>query len=305
MNWLSGVIRKQGYVLLENSRHAMLHAVALSLLPYTAWISVTIIALITLRKGWQQGFVILAPVILANFALSLVSTTVVIALVNALLVFVPCYLAACVLRTTTSWRAVSGLFFLQVLVAVLLLQTFMPDYIMAQYLYLQTVFREVQTDSTLLAFINDKTGLNQMILANYLLGLQAVGVVFSAALSLMLARSVQSQLFYPGGFKSEMLRFRGDKVSLLLMAILLFAASQHSMLAISLVPMLVFYFLLAGLSLSFNIFAKQKLRYSIVLLVATLFLLPFVMLPVYVIFGSLDSLFNFRLYLPAEAVKTV
>ena len=62
MNWLSGVIRKQGYVLLENSRHAMLHAVALSLLPYTAWISVTIIALITLRKGWQQGFVILAPV---------------------------------------------------------------------------------------------------------------------------------------------------------------------------------------------------------------------------------------------------
>jgi hypothetical protein len=305
MNWLSGVIRKQGNLLLENNRHAMLHAVALSLLPYTAWLSVTIIALITLRKGWQQGSTILAPVILANFALSLVSTTAVIALVNALLIFVPCYLAAVVLRKTTSWRAVAGLFFLQVMVVVLLLQTFMPDYIMAQYLYLQTVFREVQTDSTLLAFINDKTGLNQMILANYLLGLQAVGVVFSAVLSLMLARSVQSSLFYPDGFKREMLLFRGDKIGLILMVILLVAASQHSMLAISLVPMLVFYFLLAGLSLSFNIFAKQKLRYSIVLLVATLFLLPFVMLPVYVIFGSLDSLFNFRLYLPAKAAKTI
>ena len=33
-----------------------------------------------------------------------------------------------------------------------------------------------------------------------------------------------------------------------------------------------------------------------VLLLAALFLLPLVMLPVYVIFGLLDSVFNFRLY---------
>lgn len=305
MNWLSGVIQKQGSFLLENNRQAVLLAVALSLLSYTSWLSVAIIALITLRKGWQQGAMVFAPVVLVNMALGLASTTATIALINALLTFMPCYLAAGVLRMTMSWRAVAGVFFLQIMVVVLLLQTLMPEYIMAQYLYMQNIFREVQTDSTLLAFINDKTGLNQLVLANYLLGLQAVGVIFSALLSLMFARSVQSQLFYPGGFKREMLQFRGDKIGLLLMVILLVAASQQSMLAISLVPMLIFYFLLAGLSLSFNIFAKQKMRYSIILLVATLFLLPFIMLPVYVIFGSLDSLFNFRLYLPGEAAKTI
>ncbi len=305
MTWLSGVVRKQGKILLENKWYAMLHAVSLALLPYTAWLSVAIVALVTLRKGWRNGGWLLAPVIAANIALSMASTTAVIAFVNALLMFAPSYLAAVVLRMTTSWRAVAGVFFLQVVVAVSLLQLFMPDFIMAQYLYLQSVLREGQIESALLTFINDKAGVNQLILANYLLGLQAVGVVFSACIPLMLSRSVQSQLFYPGGFRHEMLLFRGDKMGFLLLITLLMAASQHSLLAIGLLPLLIFYFLLAGLSLSFNLFAKQKPRYSVALLVAPLFLLPFIMLPVYVIFGSLDSLFNFRLYLSSDAGKTI
>ena len=217
----------------------------------------------------------------------------------------PGYLAACVLRLTVSWRAVAGLFFLQVLVAVLLLHLFVPEFIMAQYVYLQSVLREVQTDNALLAFINDKTVSNQLVLASYFLGLQAVGVVFSASLSLACARFIQSQFFYPGGFRQEMLNFRGDKIGLLLLIILFIATSQQNVLAMSLLPMLIFYFLLAGLSLIFNIFAKQKPLRTLILLVATIVLMPFVMLPVYVIFGSLDSLFNFRLYLPTDAGKTI
>ena len=305
MTWLSGLIRKQSQYLLSNNRHAMLRAIILALLPFTVWLSVALIALVTLRKGWREGGRLLVPVILITFALPLARTTPMVSLVNALLTFVPCYLAACVLRSTTHWRAVAGLFFLQVFAAVLLLQVFMPDLILAQYLYFQTVLRELQTESTLLAFINDTASLNQTIFASYLLGLQAVGVVFSAGLSLMFARSIQSQLFYPGGFKQEVLAFRGDKVGLILFVVLLVAAKQHSMVAMSLLPLLIFYFLLAGLSLSFNILAKQWPRYTGILLVSTLFLLPFVMLPVYVIFGSLDSVFNFRLYLPSDAGKTI
>jgi len=64
-----------------------------------------------------------------------------------------------------------------------------------------------------------------------------------------------------------------------------------------------FYFLLAGLSLGFSVLARKTLMGSLLLLVVPLVLLPFVMLPVYVIFGSLDSLFNFRLYLPTGAGK--
>ena len=305
MTWLSGLIRKQGLLMLDNNRHAMLHAIALALLPYTAWLSLAIVALVTLRKGCREGGWLLVLVTFANFMLSAFSASASISLINALLTFMPGYLAACVLRLTVSWRAVAGLFFLQVLVAVLLLHLFVPEFIMAQYVYLQSVLREVQTDNALLAFINDKTVSNQLVLASYFLGLQAVGVVFSASLSLACARFIQSQFFYPGGFRQEMLNFRGDKIGLLLLIILFIATSQQNVLAMSLFPMLIFYFLLAGLSLIFNIFAKQKPLRTLILLVATIVLMPFVMLPVYVIFGSLDSLFNFRLYLPTDAGKTI
>jgi hypothetical protein len=305
MTWLNGFIRKQGQLLLDNNRYAMLHAIALALLPFTAWLSVVIIAFVTLRKGLRDGGWLLVAVTMVTFALSLLSSTAGISLVDALLTFVPCYLAACMLRLTTSWRAVARIFFLQVVVIVLLLQMLMPDFIMAQYLYLESVLRAVQTENSLLEFINDKSVLNQSVIANYLLGLQAVGVVLSASFSLMFARSVQSQLFCPGGFKQEMLAFRADKIGLFLLLVLVIAASQQSGFAMNLLPILLFYFLLAGLSLSFTVLAKQKSRYTGVLLIATLFLLPFIMLPVYVIFGSLDSLFNFRLYLPADAGKTI
>ena len=305
MTRLNGFIRNQGQFLLENKRHAMLYAVALALLPYTAWLSVAVVALVTLRRGWCDGGWLLILGITAYFASSLASTTASSAFVNALLTFMPCYLAACVLGFTASWRAVVGVFFLQVVVAVLLLQTFVPEFITAQYLYFQATLREIQSEGALLALINDKTSLNQIVLANYLLGVQAVAIVFSASVSLILARSGQSQLFYPGGFRREMLTFRGDRIGLLLLAIMFIAAHQQNVFAMCLLPILMFYFVLAGLSLSFNVLAKQRPLSALILLVSTLLLLPFIMLPVYIIFGSLDSIFNLRLYLPSDAGKTI
>ncbi len=305
MAWLGGLIRKQGQFLLENERYAILHAAILALLPYTAWLSVASVVLVTLRRGWRKGGLLLAPAFSAYFSLTFSSTTLVIALINATLVFMPAYLAACVLRLTTSWRAVAGAYFLQIVVAVVILQMYMPDFIVAQYLYIQAALRELQSDSVLLTLVNNKAGLNQAVLGSYLLGLQTIGIVFSACLSLMLARFVQSELFYPGGFKREMLAFRGDKIDLLLLVILLIAANQQNVFAMSLLPIVIFYFMLAGLSLSFNVLSKQRPLRLIILSIASMVLLPFVMLPVYVIFGSLDSLFNLRLYLLSDAGKTI
>jgi len=305
MTLLSGLIRKQGQILLENERYAMLHAVILALLPYTAWLSVAVVALVTLRKGWTKGALVLIPALGAYFVLAYSSTALIIALLNASLVFMPAYLAAGVLRMSVNWRFVIGSFFVQALVVVVLLQLFMPNFIAAQLVYVQAALRELQGDSALMELINNKAGMNQMVLASYLLGLQIVGVVFSACLSLMLARSVQSQLFCPGGFRREMLTFRADKIEFVFLVILFIGAIQQNVIAMSLLPILIFYFMLAGFSLSFNVLAKQKPLSLMIVSIASLVLLPFVMLPVYVIFGSLDSLFNFRLYLLADAGNTI
>ena len=297
MKGLTDFIDKHGQLLLKNDKHVLLHVIVLALLPYTAWLSVALLALITLRKGGRQGANLLGPVIAANVLLSLIlGAPIAVALINAWLLFVPCYAAACVLRATANWRAVAGLFLLLVIIVVLSLQLFMPDMIMAQYLYLQSVLQSMPTESAVLSFIHDKTAANPSVFANYLLGFQAVGVVSSAVFPLLLARSVQSRLFYPGEFKKEMLSFRAEKIGLLLLFALFFGVSQQNTFAMSLLPLFLFYFLLAGLSLSFKILEKQKPMRATVLLLAALFLLPLVMLPVYVIFGLLDSVFNFRLY---------
>lgn len=305
MAWLKGLLIKQGQFLLSNERHATLHAVILALFPYTIWLSVAIVVLMTLRKGWRKGVLLLVPAISAYFVLSSSASPATIALINALFVFMPAYIAACILRVTTSWRAVASAFFIQIAIAVVLLQLYMPELIVAQYAYIQAALRELQSDSALLTLINNKTGLNQLVLGSYLLGLQAVGLVFSACISLMLARYVQSQLYYPGGFKREMLTFRGNRIELLLLVIIFIAANQQNVFAMSLLPILIFYFMLAGLSLSFNVLSKQRPVRLIILSIASLLLLPFIMLPVYVIFGSIDSLFNLRSYLLPEASKTI
>ncbi len=305
MNWIRTTIRKQAQFLLDNEQHAMLYAAVLALLPYTTWVSMVIIALVTLRKGWQKGLWLLVPAMAASFSLTLMSTSMVVAFANVLLLFVPGFLAASILRQTANWRAVAGLFLVQSFVGLFLVESNMPEFVMAQYKYLVSALQELQHESTFLSFINDKSGINQTVLAHYLLGLQALGIVFSACIPLITARALQSQLFYPGGFHKEMLSFRGNKIGLVVMMGMLFMAAQHNLLAISILPMLMCYFLLAGLSLSFNVLAKQASLWSLALVLVTIFLIPFIMLPVYVIVGSLDSIFNFRLYLPLGAGKAI
>lgn len=304
MTRFSAFIQNQGQHILQNERYAMLHAIILALLPYTTWLSVALVALVTLRKGWNASYKLLGMAMLAQLAVSLVQLSTTMAIIHTFLTFMPCFLAACALRSFANWRAVAAAFFIQAFIAVLVLQILMPDFMMQEYLFIQAALQEMQNENTLLALINEKTHLNPMILASYLLGFQVIGVVFSACISLMFARSVQSQLFYPGGFRQEMLTFRAEKLGLLLLVILLIAAREEHVMAMSLLPIFMFYFLLAGFSLSYQVLSKKRPLSSLVFLTVALVLMPFIMLPVYVIFGSLDSVFNLRLYLPSDAGKT-
>lgn len=305
MALFSSFLSYQGQCLLQNRRNALFFAFILAVLPYTAWLALSVIALVTLRKGCTEGSMLLAVSFITYFLTMLISTSPLIALMNALLVFVPGYIAACTLYWTSRWRAVAGVLFLLFVFVVFVLQMFYPDMIMAQYLYLQMVLQHLSGDHSVFEIFNQATGLKQRMFANYLLGLQFIGILCSAGISLLLARYVQSMLFYPGGFLKEVLCFRGQRWELLLLLFLFIAANQHYAIAVSLLPVLVFYFVLTGLCLSFNVFGKQRSGFSTVLIVLSLVFLPFIMLPVYAIFGSLDSLFNLRLYLPSDAGKVI
>lgn len=303
MSHVNGFIRQQGQKLLDSNRHALLYAVLLALIPYTTWLSLAIIALVTLKKGWREGAMLLMPVMTAFLTCSMVVAPTLLAISNTVLAFIPCYLAACVLGLTASWRAVAGVFLLLLSVSAMVFQIVMPDFITAQYQYLYAAMSQLHPE-VLPRVITDVNGSNQLILANYWFGLQLASLVVSALMPLTLARSVQSQLYYPGGYRQEMHSLRGNKAGLMLLILVLIAAHQGRFIAMNILPLLVMYFLIAGLSVSFCALAGKKIRGTPLILVTPLVLVPFVMLPVYVILGSLDSLFNLRLYLPSAAGKT-
>jgi hypothetical protein len=68
--------------------------------------------------------------------------------------------------------------------------------------------------------------------------------------------------------------------------------------AMNVLPVLILFYLLAGLSLCANFFmGKKSSRMMLVALILPLVFLPFVVLPLYIILGLLDSVFNIRLAL--------
>lgn len=296
---LGDFLCKQGRFLLENDNQALIYIAILAVIPFAGWLSAAAMALITLRKGWYEGFKGLLAGFLALLVLSLMTMTFSAALITSAMAFLPCYLAAVILHLSASWKVASGFIVLLALMIIVLVHWFVPDFIVSQYQYIQAIIKEFErqgSGSDSLSMIASQGKLNEGIIANYIVGIQSVSVVLSAIMSLLLARSIQSRLFYPGGFRQEMLGFRISGFGIILLVLVLVGAYQQNLLAISCLPILITYYVLAGLSLTFNALARKQGLGSLVLLIVPVILVPFVMLPIYVFLGALDSLFNIRLY---------
>jgi hypothetical protein len=298
-----GLFQRQARRVLDNDRYALASAAILSVLPYMGWLALALIALVTLRKGWRSAGMLVLPVMVGHMLLALKSVPLSAAIFGAALNVIPCYLAAVVLGLTSSWRAVAAALLGLVIGGALFFQVISPDFIVSQYEHLQALIRSVASGQVNVLDFWESHEVSPLVLANYLLGVQAASLAFSAMVPLFFARSIQSQLFYPGGFQQELLHFRGDKTSLVVLVLLSAAAYSDLLLAINGLPLVLFYFILAGLSLAACLLSRIRPLGALVLLLVPTVLLPWVMLPMYVLLGAFDSLFNFRLYLSSKAGK--
>lgn len=291
--------------MLSNDYFALFNTVLLVLLPYTGWLAAGVIALVTLRKSLKIGGLLLVAAVFTDFMVLNTTLSMSGAITGCLLSYAPCYLAAVALRSSQSWRVVFVVLFLQTLLVMCLLQSMNSEFIMQQYVYLREMLTQLQFENTFFMLSKDASITEQTIFANYLVGVQAAGVALSSLISLAVARFVQSKLFYPEGFKQEMRTIRGMKSDLLLMLMVIIAAKQHYLIAIDVLPVIVIFFFIAGLSLWFDCMATRGMFIPMLVLSVILGAFPHVMLPVYVLFGSLDVLVNFRLYLHNKADKTI
>jgi hypothetical protein len=303
MMHLSELVLKQSKKILDNKRYAIFCAVLLSVLPFAAWISVALVAFVTLRKGAKLGVEVLIPCLVVHSVPLMMFLPVESALVNTIIAFVPCYVSAICLRKTGRWQSVGGVLFFLALSGFLSMQFVAPDFAVNQLVHFKKVLSQYQEYQ---AIIEASTqGLSELDLAQFFFGLQIFSLLVSSLSSLIFARAIQAKLFVPGGLKSELSDFRGGKLSLTLFLGVALLAFNKCQFAISLLPLTLSYFVMAGFNLIYFIFARKWHVKLVILFFLLLVLQPIVMLFAFMLIGLLDSLFNFRLYLPGRARESL
>ena len=295
-------LHKQGELLFKKQYYALFLIVAFAFLPLTGWLALTLVGLMTLRCGAREGLIFMFAGIAASaLASNMVSAQMTDVLPMLVISTVSVYALSCLQRFFASWAVTGMIALFTALGAVVIIHTWIPEYISAQLRELITIFSQIPQADGLVDVLNSAVNTSDSFLPNYLLGVKVFAETMSVFSALITARFIQSLLFYPEGFKKELLAFRANKLIVLLMVICLTGVYANNGLAFSCLPILVSYLSIAGICLCVNLLAKRKGVLITLMLGLPLVFAPSVMLPVYVIFGSLDSLFNFRLRLPAKA----
>lgn len=303
MMQLSELIVNQSKKILDNKRHALFCAALLSILPFAAWLSVALVALVTLRKGGKYGFEILLPALVVHSIPLLILLPASSALVNAIIAYLPCYFAAIVLRSQRNWQAVAGVFFAQAAIAFVCIQCVEPNFALSQLSQFKKLVSHYDGYQQIIE--QSIQGISPWDFAQLFFGIQILSVLVSSTASLFFARSIQAKLFVPGGLKAELGDFRSGKLAFLTLLVVALAAYNEWAFAINLLPIVLSYFLLSGLNLVYCILVR-KLHFKAVILMGLLIVLkPTLVLFAFIIFGLLDSLFNFRVYLPHRARESI
>lgn len=296
----SDIITRQCKVLLENKQRAIVFAVIFSILPFASWLSIALVCLVTLRKGARSGFDVLLPALVVHSVPLMMLIPSSSALINTLIAYLPCYFAACALRKTEKWQGVFGVFLTQAFLGCLLIQLLAPDFIVMQFNQFKSVLMQYQE-----LVETGMDSISTLSLAQLFFGIQILSVIVSSIISLMFARSIQAKLFLPGGFKYELLAFRGGRLSLLVLIGVSLGTYYELPLAINLLPLMLCYFLASGFGLAYFIFARKSQVKVFILLSLLILLKPTFVLFAYIIFGAVDSLFNLRSYLPERVRESI
>ncbi len=290
----SDYLNKQASFLLQKPVYAWLLTGFLALFPFTGWLSLAVMALVTLRSNWLDGI----RCLIVGLTVSICFAEVIGRLPEALDTIVPtyllCYGCACVLRRAVSWQSVA-IFCMSVAVGIIFgVHWFFPQYLLDQYQALLQIISAFDQEHLVGQLFSHQRTAMQLKYAHYLFGIKVVSVILSAIVPLMLARSIQSSLYYPGGFKQEIINFRAHSMGSVLLLLTIFGAYQHNLLSITCLPVFFIYLMMAGISLIFNLLSSKKKLVIYVSLFLPIVIIPYVVLPAYVLFGSIDSVFNLR-----------
>lgn len=252
------------------------------------------IALITLRRGWQQGVIY---ALLASATLLVVSAFVKQGIGSGFLAglttWLPMVVLASVLALTVSWSKTLQLVLLIATAGVLLFHLIHPD----AEAYWKPVLEQLKP---LLAqsyqFTDSQLDQNINMIAGWMTGTLAAALVMISVVSLIIARNWQALLYNPGGFGKEFREiFLGKPLALAFMAIIAIAVLTKSVLATELIMVGVAVFMFQGLSLMHALVKKRGLNSGwLIGLYVMMFLLLVQMIVLLATLGIIDNFVNVR-----------
>lgn len=280
---------------------AMMVAATLALLslpfPPVSIVSSASVALVTLRKGASEGFYVL---ICACLAAALLSTVLLggyqFALLYGLVLWVPVWLIALVLREGRHLGVAIEIAILLGAVGVLGFYLFQPE--VAQY-WRQVLELMIQP----MFAANPDVGLENLqqsadLFSHYMTGGIAAGSVYGLLFGLFLARWWQAGLYNPGGFRLEYLALRSHRyfalASLLIIAVAGLTSGLVAEICWNLVILVFVLYTFMGSAVLHSLFADMNSgRFMVPFLYGTLLIIPHVMVLV-AIFGLLDAWLDLR-----------
>ena len=252
------------------------------------------IALITLRKGWQQGviYTLLATATLILISVALkqqASSSIVAGLVN----WFPIVLIASALAMTRSWSKTLQLTLILSIAGVLLFHLMHPDAEDYWKVILEQVKPLLQQAYQLEGSDIDET-INKA--ARWMTGTFASALAAITIISLIIARNWQARLFNPDAFGEEFRQIMiGKQFAIALLVGIAIAVVTQSQIIIELIMVGMIIFMFQGLSLAHALVKQREMNPSwLVGLYVLMFILLIQMIVLLAAFAIIDSFVDFR-----------
>lgn len=270
-------------------------ALIFSLIPFIGWVGIVILAFITLRKGPQQGLIILLVTALPSLLFWSVGTGflwVIIVLSGNLLTWI----LAVVLRETSDWGKVLLVTLLFVLIVVTVVHLLVPDLQGYWYSILQKIYAEANKDVDMLMQVppvNAKRYFSDM--ARMIMPMLILTQVLLALTNLLLARWWQANMFNPGGLGKELYQIRLSLWCSVILLVTIIALYMGIPAGWDILPILIFMYFLVGVVVFHSLieFRKAKTMWLWLFFGLVVLLFPYSFVIVACL-GIADSFVDFR-----------
>lgn len=264
------------------------------MLPPMIVFSSAAIALITLRKGWQQGIIysLLATATLMVIS-GLLQQDVSRGLLAGLVSWLPILFIASILATTNSWSKTLQLILLIAVVGVLLFHFLYPD---AATFWVQLLEPLKPLLKQSYQFGDAKIDESIKVASQWMTGTFAAAFALLTIVSLMIARNWQALLYNPGGFGEEFRQIRiGRQASIGLLIGIALAVFTNNQLITELIMVAIAIFMFQGLSLAHGLVKLRGMGTGwLIALYVLMFILLIQMIVLLATFGLIDNFVDFR-----------